>query len=68
VRLVCTGALIASTYFYKADFTMASTVAVSSGPTVQGPDVLTQEITLEALDNAAAAPLVVEYVTVDTAL
>jgi len=68
VELICTGALIASTYYYKADFTMASTVAVSSGPTVQGPDVLTQEVTLEAVDNAAAAPLVVGYTTTDTSL
>ena len=53
---------------FKFAFTMPSTVTVSSGPTVEGPDVLTQELTVEALDNGSAAPLTIEVVSTDTAL
>jgi hypothetical protein len=53
---------------FKCAFTLPSTVTTGEGPVVEGPDVLTQELTLEGVDNGSAAPLTIEYVSTDTAL
>lgn len=42
-------------------FTVASTVATGEGPTVQGPDVLTQTINLKGLSNGTDPLLKIEY-------
>lgn len=68
LELICTGLIIATTYAYEISFTIPATVTVGEGPVVEGPDVLTQELTLEATDNGAAAPLTVKYRSTDTAL
>ena len=41
---------------------------MSSGPTVQGPDVITTDVSFEALANGTDAPLSIEYVTTDTTI
>lgn len=55
-----TAAIEGSLYPYLF-FTVASTVATGAGPTVQGPDVLTQSLTLKGLDDGTNPLLKIEY-------
>lgn len=57
-----------STEFFRAGFTMAAAKQVSSGPAVEGPDVITSEASFEALDNGTLPPLSIDYVSTETAL
>jgi len=53
---------------YSCTFTLPAAKQVSSGPTVQGPDVITTDVSFEALANGTDAPLSIEYVTTDTTI
>lgn len=68
LELICSQGDAGSSNPYKCAFTMASTVTTGEGPVVDGPDVLTQDLSIKALDNGSAAPLVIDYVSTDTAL
>lgn len=68
VELNCTGSTSSGTYSSALNFVANSTVATGQGPVVDGPDVLTQDITLEVLNNGTATPLVVEYIAQDSAI
>jgi hypothetical protein len=68
-ELNCTGQAIGSATGVPAlNFTMASTVATSSAPVVSGPDIISESITLEALDNGTDPLLVVDYTGGDSSL
>lgn len=49
---------------FLSKLTMAAAKQVSSSPTVNGPDIITQDVTFECLDNGTNPPLEVE--TLDT--
>lgn len=69
LALTATGAEIGTEgEHFKAVFSMPSAKQVSSSPTVQGPDVLTTDVTFEIEDNGSEAPLTVEYLSTDSAL
>lgn len=68
IELLCTGTTTSGTYASALNFTAASTVTTGEGPVVEGPDVLTQNLTLEVLDNGSDTPLVIEYVSADASL
>ncbi len=53
---------------FRCDFELPAAKQVSSSPTVEGPDVLTTDVTFEALDNGVKAPLLIEYLSTDNAL
>lgn len=54
---------------FEANFSMPAAKPTSpSAPTVDGPDVLTTDVTFEVLDNGSEAPLTVEYNSTDSAL
>ena len=53
---------------FKANFTAPAAKQVSSSPTVQGPDIITQSVSFELLDNGSEAPLTFEYFSTDSAL
>lgn len=68
LSLVGTGATIVESNKFKAGFTMPTAKQVSSSPAVGGPDVITQDVTFECLDDGTNPPLTVEYVSTDSAL
>lgn len=53
---------------FQANFVAAQTVTTGAGPVVEGPDVLTQELTCEVVSNGTDAPLSVIYVSSDSSL
>lgn len=53
---------------FQANFTAPAAKQVSSGPTVQGGDIITQSVSFELLDNGSEAPLTFEYFSTDSAL
>jgi Phage tail tube protein len=53
---------------FAANFTLPAAKQVSSSPMVSGPDVLTTDVTFEALDNGTKAPLTAELLSTDTAI
>jgi hypothetical protein len=68
VELNCVGNTLSGTYSSGLNFTAAATVTTGEGPVVEGPDVLTQTVTLEVVDNGSATPLVIQYDSSDAAL
>lgn len=68
LALKATGGVIAGANKFAANFTLPAAKQVSSSPQVQGPDVLTTDVSFEGLDNGTEAPLEVELVSTDTAL
>lgn len=68
LSLEATGATIEGENKMKAAFKMPAVKQVSSGPTVQGPDILTTDVTFEVLDDGTNAPLTVELISTDSAL
>lgn len=53
---------------FVASFKMAAAKQTSSSPTVNGPDIITQDVTFECLDNFTAPPLEVEILSTDNAI
>lgn len=53
---------------FKSVFTMPTAKQVSSSPVVGGPDIVTEDITFECIDNGTEAPLTVEILSTDSAL
>lgn len=53
---------------FVASFVAKAAKQVSSSPTVQGPDVLTQDVTFECLDDGTNPPLSVELLSTDSAI
>lgn len=69
LETAATGAKIGTTkQTYSAKFSAPAAVQTSSGPTVQGPDVITQDVSFMVLANGSEAPLTVETVSDDSAL
>lgn len=68
VELLCGGQTESGTYASALNFTAASTVATGEGPVVEGPDILTQQVTLEVLDDGSTTPFVIEHITADSTL
>ena len=68
VRLKFTGPVISGSENYLLDMYMPRTVTVGQTPTVEGPDVITQTVQLEAVDPGSAAPLTITYKSTDTSL
>lgn len=68
VELNCTGQNTSGTYTSALNFTAASTATTAASVEVDGPDVLTQTVTLEVLDNGSATPLVIDYISSDAAI
>lgn len=66
--LTGTGATIVEALKFKSVFTMPAAKQVSSSPVVGGPDVITQDVTFECLDDGTNPPLTVEYVSSDSTL
>lgn len=62
------GPTIASTYKEMIRFTIPAAGYNGDTPTVDGPDLLVQDIELETLDNGTDAPLTISYQSVDTAI
>lgn len=63
-----TGPIIEAALAYACNFTLPATVTTGEGPVVEGPDVLTQTITLEAVLTSSNPLLNVLLRTTDTAL
>ncbi len=53
---------------FAANLTLTAAKQVTSSPQVQGPEVLTTDVSFEGLDNGTDAPLEVELISTDTAL
>lgn len=70
LETIATGASIDSepATNFKATLTAPAAKQVSSSPTVQGPDIITQDVSFECLDNGTEAPLTIETVSTDSAL
>ena len=67
VVLEFTGAVISGAFNERLKVTMAACGFDGETPTVDGPDVLGQDVPFMALDNGTDAPVVVEYVSTDVA-
>jgi hypothetical protein len=68
-ELNCAGTAIgAGTGTPYLNFTLASTVTTASNPVVSGPDILTESLTLEGLDDGTNPVLVVAYASGDSTL
>lgn len=63
-----TGGVITESITNKANITATAARQVSSGPVVQGDDIITQDVSFECYDNGTETPLEVEYVSGDSAL
>lgn len=68
LELFGTGAEIDAEHDMSASIELTAGKQVSSAPTVDGEDVLTTDVSFEALDNEEKAPVIVELVSTDTAL
>lgn len=68
LETIATGDEIDAKAKYKAALTAAAAKQVSSGPVVQGPDILTQSVSFECLDNGTEAPLSIELVSKDSTI
>lgn len=68
IELLCSGSNTSGTYGSALNFTAASTVTTDATPVVEGPDILTQSVTLEVLDDGSTTPFVIEYLTADSSL
>lgn len=69
LEAIATGDEIGSTGIdFSCGLTLNAAKQVSSGPAVQGPDIVTADVSFEALDNGTAAPLEIVYVSSDSAL
>lgn len=66
--LTFTGPLIASTFYETIKFTMSAVGLNGESPTVEGPDLLMQNITCEVLDDGTNPPLKIEYTSTDTTI
>lgn len=53
---------------FKANFIAPAAKQVSSSPTVTDPDIITQSVSFELLDNGSEAPLTFEYYSTDSSL
>jgi hypothetical protein len=53
---------------FTANFKMAAAKQTSSSPTVDGPDVITQDVAFECLDNFTSPPLEAEILSTDTTI
>lgn len=58
---------ISGSYYPQIRFTMPACQVRGEDPTVGGPDVLGQDVTLEVLDNGTDAPVKIEYTSTDSA-
>jgi hypothetical protein len=52
----------------EANFKLPAAKQTSSGPTVGGPDVITQQVNFEGLDNGVLAPFIVDLKSTDVTL
>lgn len=68
VALLCAGSTVVSSFNSGLNFTAAATKTTDAGAAVAGPDVLSQQVTLEVVHDGRDTPLVVEYVSVDAAV
>jgi len=68
LEAVATGSEIDAKATNKATLITPAAKQVSSGPTVQGPDILTTSVSFECLDNGTEAPLEIELVNTDSTL
>jgi hypothetical protein len=66
--LKATGALIVAGHNMEANFKLPAAKQTSSGPTVGGPDVITQQVNFEGLDNGVLAPFIVDLKSTDVTL
>lgn len=62
------GAIIASTYKERIQFTASAAQPRGSSPAVDGPDLLDMEVPFTCGDNGTDAPLTVLYQSTDTAI
>lgn len=62
------GPIIASTFAEEIKFNMPACGLLGDTPTLDGPDILTQDIPLEVLDNGTNAPLTITYMSRDLTL
>lgn len=53
---------------FRLLFTAPKCVTVGQGPTVDGPEVVTQTVQLEIVDPGSSAPLTITYISTDTSL
>lgn len=68
LKLVAKGAEIEAGQFFGSEVILPAAKQTSSSPTVQGPDIITQQVAFEGLDNGVAAPLKVKLTSSDSAL
>jgi Phage tail tube protein len=68
LEAIATGAVIDAKASFKAALTAPAAKQVSSGPTVQGPDILTTDVSFECLDNGTEAPLLIELINTDSTI
>lgn len=66
LEVIFTGDAIESGTNYGLTFTMPETVTRTANAPVQGPDMLTQTIELQAVDNGTDPVLTIDYLTTDT--
>lgn len=67
-ELNCAGSTTSGTYKSALNFALASTDTIRGNPTISGPDILTQNLTLKVLNDSTNAPVAIEYISQDSAL
>jgi hypothetical protein len=68
LEAIALGAVIDAKATNTAKLITPAAKQVSSGPTVNGPDIITQSVSFECLANGTEAPLSIELINTDTAL
>lgn len=69
IRFHIAGRTISGTFGTAVDITCATATPVTGGPTINGYDLVTQTVNFELTDaGGAAAPLIIDYFTRDSAL
>lgn len=68
VELNCLGTTTSGTYTSALNFTAPATVLTSAGPVVEGPDVLTQSLVLEVVDDNTNTPFSIDYISSDASI
>lgn len=68
VELICSQGDAGGSNPFKFAFTAAKTITTGAGPVVEGPDILTQALSVEVVDDGATAPLSIEVVSTDLTL
>lgn len=67
-ELNCAGKLIDGTNRQSLNLTLAKTVTTDSGPTIEGPDILTQSIKLEGVQSGVSPLASIDYQCQDATL